>query len=99
MWALMPSQRRSASFVTVRTPAWRAALTAVSVTEVAADGPAGRAGLRPGDLLLAVDEAELVGVDGLHRLLTAERIGRSVTLRLLRGREIVTVAVVPAARA
>ena len=38
-------------------------------------------------------------MDGLHRLLTAERIGRSVTLRLLRGREIMTVAVVPAARA
>ena len=45
------------------------------------------------------DEAELAGVDALHRLLTAERIGRSVALRLLRGREVMTIAVVPAARA
>ncbi len=76
----------------------RAALTAVSVMEVAAGGPAARAGLRAGDLLLAADGAELAGVDALHRLLTAERVGRSVELRLLRGREVVTVAAVPVAR-
>ena len=52
-----------------------------------------------GDLLLAADAAELAGVDALHRLLTAERIGKSVALRLLRGREVMTIAVVPAARA
>ena len=68
--------------------------------EVDAGRPGGAmAGLRAGDLLLAADEAELAGVDALHRLLTAERIGRSVALRLLRGREVMTVAVVPAARA
>ena len=44
-----------------------------------------------GDLLLAADAAELAGVDALHRLLTAERIGKSVALRLLRGREIMTI--------
>ena len=77
----------------------RAALTAVRVTEVTATGAAARAGLRAGDLLLAADGAELAGVDALHRLLTAERIGRSLELRLLRGREVLTLAVVPAARA
>jgi S1-C subfamily serine protease len=76
----------------------RVALTAVRVMEVSAGGPADQAGLRAGDLLLAADEVELAGVDALHRLLTAERIGRSVALRLLRGREIMTVAVAPAAR-
>ena len=76
----------------------RTALTAVSVMEVTAGGPAARAGLRAGDLLLAADGAELAGVDALHRLLTAERVGRSVELRLLRGREVVTVAAVPVAR-
>ena len=76
----------------------RAALTAVRVTEVAPAGAAERAGLRAGDLLLDADESELAGVDALHRLLTAERIGKSVALRLLRGREVLTIAVSPAAR-
>ena len=77
----------------------RSALTAVRVSEATAGGPAAAAGLQAGDLLLAADETELAGVDALHRLLTAERIGASVALRLLRGREVLTVAVVPVARA
>jgi S1-C subfamily serine protease len=77
----------------------RSALTAVRVTEVSPDGAAERSGIRVGDLLLDAEEIELVGVDGLHRLLTAERIGKSVAVRLLRGREIMTIAVVPAPRA
>lgn len=76
----------------------RAALTAVRVTEVTPGGAAERAGLRAGDLLLDAEDSELVGVDALHRLLTAERIGGSVGLRLLRGREVLTIAVSPAAR-
>ena len=67
--------------------------------EVSAGGPAAMAGLKSGDLLLDADAAELAGVDALHRLLTAERIGNSVALRLLRGREVMTIAVAPAARA
>src|SRR3954451_11784596 len=77
----------------------RQALTAVRVMEVSAGGPADLAGLQVGDLLLTAGEAELAGVDALHRLLTAERIGKTVALRLLRGREVMTKAVVPAARA
>ena len=76
----------------------RATLTAVRVTEVGGGGPAERAGLRAGDLLLAVDGVELAGIDALHRLLTADRIGRSLAVRLLRGREILTLPVLPAAR-
>jgi S1-C subfamily serine protease len=77
----------------------RAGLTAVRVMELVPNGPAAQAGLRPGDLLLAADGEDLLGVDGLHRLLTAERIGKTVELRLLRGREVTTLAAVPAARA
>ena len=76
----------------------RATLTAVRVTEVGGGGPGERAGLRAGDLLLAVDGVELAGIDALHRLLTADRIGRSLAVRLLRGREILTLPVLPAAR-
>ena len=77
----------------------RSGLTAVRIMEVTSGGPAALAGLETGDLLLTADDAELAGVDALHRLLTAERIGKSVALRLLRGREIMTKAAVPAARA
>lgn len=72
----------------------RAAPTAVQVMEVVAGGPAARGGLLGGDLLLAVDEQELAGVDALHRLLAADAIGREVEIKLLRGREILTRKVV-----
>jgi S1-C subfamily serine protease len=68
----------------------RVASSAVRVLEVVPDGPASRAGLRAGDLLLAANGAELAGIDALHRLLAADAIGRAVELRLLRGREILT---------
>ena len=41
---------------------------------------AARSGLRPGDSVVALDGEAVAGVDDLHRLLTAERIGKSVRL-------------------
>ncbi len=76
----------------------RTALAAVRVMEVPPAAPAALAGVQVGDLLLAADETELAGVDALHRLLTAERIGQPLALRLLRGREILTLEVRPVAR-
>ena len=57
---------------------------AVMISEVLAGGPAERAGLEEGDLLLELDGETITGVDRLHRLLTAERAGREVAIRLLR---------------
>jgi S1-C subfamily serine protease len=57
---------------------------AVMVCEVLPDGPAQRAGLERGDLLLELDGECITGVDRLHRLLTAERAGREIEIRLLR---------------
>jgi S1-C subfamily serine protease len=76
----------------------RTAEMAVRVAGVEAGGPAAQAGLTPGDLLLALDGVELTGVDHLHRLLTAERIGRATTLAVLRAGRVETVEVHPAAR-
>jgi hypothetical protein len=49
-------------------------------------------------VVITFAEDSITGIDALHRLLTAERIGRSVALRLLRGREVMTLPVVPSAR-
>jgi S1-C subfamily serine protease len=76
----------------------RRAAMGVRVVGVEARGPAAEAGLMPGDLLLAFDGVELTGVDHLHRLLTAERIGRATMLAVLRGGRIETIEVRPAAR-
>ena len=47
-------------------------------------GPAERAGLREGDVLLSLDGAQLMGTDDLIRLLDAERIGRDTSVTILR---------------
>ena len=57
---------------------------AVEVVEVMPGSPAERAGLRPEDLILAVDGSPVSGVDDLHRLMDGEHIGRPCTLTVAR---------------
>jgi S1-C subfamily serine protease len=70
---------------------------AVMVSEVFAGGPAERAGLEEGDLLLELDGESITGVDRLHRLLSAERAGREVAIRLLRRGKSHSVTLTPEA--
>jgi S1-C subfamily serine protease len=58
--------------------------TGVLVAGVEPGSPARRAGLLPGDLIVAVDDEPLPDVDTLHRLLTEATIGRPLTLRVVR---------------
>jgi S1-C subfamily serine protease len=51
-------------------------------------GPAERAGMREGDVLLSLDGAQLMGTDDLIRLLDAERIGRDTSVTILRDGKI-----------
>jgi serine protease Do len=71
--------------------------SAAMVGEVAAGGPAERAGLKPGDVLLRFAGAAVTGVDDLHRLLTAELAGQEVPVELLHAGRIETRTVVPEA--
>jgi S1-C subfamily serine protease len=67
----------------------------VEVIEVVPGSPADRAGIRPEDLLLALDGAPLNGVDDLQRLMTGDRIDHRAEARIVRGDRELTLEVVP----
>jgi S1-C subfamily serine protease len=68
---------------------------AVEVVEVIEGSPAARAGVRPEDLVVAVEEAPVRGVDDLQRLMTADRIDREVSLEVVRNGERRRLRLVP----
>jgi S1-C subfamily serine protease len=56
----------------------------VLVVGLSAGGPAASAGLRVGDVVLKLDGAPTPSVDAIHKLMTRERIGKRVSLEVLR---------------
>ena len=70
--------------------------TGVLVIAIEDGSPARRAGLREGDVILALDGAPIAGIDDLQRLLTQERVGITTPLTILRGTEQLTLDIVPA---
>ena len=56
----------------------------VRVLKIIKDGPAEAAGLQSGDLLIAIDDSPVLGIDDLLRLLNHERVNQSVRVSLLR---------------
>jgi S1-C subfamily serine protease len=61
----------------------------VEVVQVVEGGPAAHAGLRPEDLIVALDGAAIEGMDDLQRVVVNELIGRSVRATVVReGREL-----------
>jgi S1-C subfamily serine protease len=73
----------------------RSAPSAILVIEVLPDGPALRAGLEKGDVLLDFDGGVIESLDHLHRLLTVELAERDVALRVLRRGKLVELSVRP----
>jgi S1-C subfamily serine protease len=71
---------------------------AVRVESVERDAPAAQAGLEPGDLIVSLDGRVVDGIDDLHRLLTAERIGRPASLSVVRRTTRLELPIVPVER-
>lgn len=69
---------------------------AVEVLSVETGGPAGNAGIRVGDLIVAVSDQDVSSVDDLHRFLAEWPIGKAITLTVIRGKRRKTLNVVPA---
>ena len=72
--------------------------TARQVVGITRGGPADRAGLRAGDVLLAVDGTATTGPNTLRTFLQAERIGSEVEVRLMRDGMIHTAKLMVAAQ-
>jgi S1-C subfamily serine protease len=67
----------------------------VLVLEALEGGPAARAGVLAGDVIVVFDDAPVAGVDDLHRALTVERAGRAVPVVALRRTEKLSLTVTP----
>jgi S1-C subfamily serine protease len=68
----------------------------VLVTGVSPESPAERAGLRPRDIIIALDSGVVGSVDDLQRQLTEDLIGRNAVLSILRAGTQLTLRVEPA---
>jgi S1-C subfamily serine protease len=71
---------------------------AVYVAHVDAGGPAAKAGLREGDLLIAAGPQMLTGLDDLLRALDHHSIGRPTEFLVIRQARLMTVTVTPKLR-
>jgi S1-C subfamily serine protease len=69
--------------------------TGALVLSVEENSPAKGAGLRQGDIIIALEGQPVAGVDDLHRLLTEVRVGVSCSLTVLRWTEKLELKVVP----
>jgi S1-C subfamily serine protease len=67
----------------------------VEVMHLQPGSPAATAGVRDGDIVLAIDGDTVTNVDDLHRALTRWTATREVTLSILRRTERITVRVLP----
>ena len=70
----------------------------VAIASLEPDGPAAKAGLQVGNIVLSLEGEPVTGADDLVRLLGAERIGAAVNLSVIAGSELLKMVIVPAER-
>lgn len=67
----------------------------ILVASVEPQSPAERAGVLPGDVLIAFGDRAIDGIDALHRLLVDSAVGVDARLTLIRGTDKLTLTIVP----
>jgi S1-C subfamily serine protease len=65
------------------------------VVEVVADGPAARAGIRVGDVVLTADGHPITGAQALQKLMLADAIGRPIPVTVVRNGALVDLVATP----
>lgn len=68
---------------------------AVEVLSVESQGPAGVAGIKVGDLIVAINGIEVQSVDDLHRFLSEWPIGKPVEIDIARGSDRKKLKIIP----
>lgn len=71
--------------------------TAVIVSGLEEGGPADRAGVQEGDVIVELNQERITSIDDLQRELTEERVGQSMKLGVIRAQEKIDLVVVPVA--
>ena len=65
------------------------------VTEVVPDGPAARAGIREGDLIMTAGSHAIAGAQVLQRLMLADAIGQDLPITVVRNGALVDLVAKP----
>ncbi|MDE2065210.1 MAG: trypsin-like peptidase domain-containing protein [Bradyrhizobium sp.] len=68
------------------------------LAQIEPDGPASRAGLLPGDVVIRLDGVAIHGVDDLIRVLDRDRIGRTLKMDVLRRGRLREIDILPVER-
>ncbi len=69
--------------------------TGMRIEQVVSEGPAAKAGLRPGDLLVSANGDAVTSAQSLQRLMLGDAIGQPLALTVLRSEALVDVIVTP----
>lgn len=67
----------------------------ILIVSFEANSPARNAGLREGDIIVALDDHPTAGIDDLHKLLSEDRIGHKSSVVVIRGTEKLRLEVIP----
>jgi S1-C subfamily serine protease len=66
----------------------------IEILEVLAESPAAKAGLKPGDMIVEVDQAAVAKAGDLQRLMVGAALGSPLAIKVLRGKSLVDLKVV-----
>jgi S1-C subfamily serine protease len=71
----------------------KSAKAGLIVLSAESEGPAGKAGVVIGDVLIALDGTPVAGTDDVQEFLSGDRVGKSLKASLLRGGELIECAI------